>query len=181
MKKTIFILSVLVFLGSCKDSNSPSYSNDDNKIAENPEYTVIDLGHDFGPYIEISDLSEINQKLKGTWFGTVETPWIDPYHIVFKYYEGNIYSCYNITNNGIPGFYYGTDQDSSIKQIRMKNMLTDGSCEGEITILFGPCSSNIDQIKDLKFYNDYRNLTFSIWHHNVYGPLRVFLYKIAEE
>ncbi len=179
--KRLFFIQLVLFILSCNKSNesiSPVFS-EDNSNKQVTEYKVVDLPNNFFDPIHEENLNVVKSKIVGTWFGKVETPWTDPYHIVFKLTDSNVYSCYNITNNGYNAFYYGSDQDSSIKQFKIKNILSDGSAEGEMIQLFTSRTTNIDFIKDLRFYNDYRNLSFVIWHGSNRNPIKVYLYKLG--
>ncbi len=177
------ILLLLIF-NSCETSDnaiSPRSSESSRISRDRPVvFKVVSLPENFVDPISAVNLNEIRTNLIGTWFGTVETPWTDPYHLVFKFNESNVYSGYNITNNGYAAFYYGTDADSSAKTMIFKDILADGSVEGEIKILHASGSTEIDDINDLRYYNSYQNLRFNIWHNKIYGPIQFSLFKISE-
>ena len=186
--KAIFLshifLIIIIFLFSCNKSDnnlSPEFSDDSNSNNFGQEFQVVELPNNFIDPIHEDNFNLLQSKLTGTWFGTMKTPWVDPYHIVFKVDESGVYSCYNITNNGYTAFYYGTDQDSTIKTFILKDLLSDGSAEGEMIQLFTSHTTNVDIIKDLRFYNDYQNLSFSIWHGDIRNPMKVFLYRLSLE
>ena len=177
VKFTYLILGI-IFLISCKDKSTPVEFEEISR--ESYIAKVVELSTDFTNQVEINTLDEVNEKLVGNWFGIVNTPWIDPYHIVFKYNISGNYSCYNITHAEDPysGFYYGTDEDSSIKTIEFENILTNGSVEGDIVILYSTKTTNTFAIKDLRFYDSGKKVKFNLNSGNSVGDISVSLFKL---
>ncbi len=128
----------------------------------------------------IEKLKELKANLPGYYLGTMETPWTEPYQIALHIDENGNYSAYNVDTDAIPAFYYGTDNDSPAKYIQLDNISVGGKASGTILIFFEHSTENIDQIKNLSFSEDYSELSFEMFHHNQYGPLKASLNRIAE-
>lgn len=178
MKTYIFALGLFILFFACSDNKNPTKSKEDNfESVSHIDYTVVELPDSFGTPIAISNLSEAYSNIKGIWFGTVTTPWIKPYHVILEFNDNNLYKSFNITNNGHPSFYYGVDGDTLNKEFVFKNILSDGSIEGNMEIVFSANDTRMDQITDLYFYNNYKDVKFDFWHGE-FGPVSFKLYRL---
>lgn len=73
--------------------------------------------------------------LIGSWRGVVHTPWTTPYLVELTFAADGHYSASTPElGDCAPAFYYGTDDDTPLKQWRVEN--TPGVTSGEIDIAF---------------------------------------------
>lgn len=71
----------------------------------------------------------------GSWRGVVHTPWTTPYLVELTFAEDGHYSASTPElGDCAPAFYYGTDDDSPLKQWRVDD--SPGVTSGEIDIAF---------------------------------------------
>ena len=177
MKTYAFVIGIFILFFACSDKKNPIKSKENFEPVSSRDYTIVNLPEAFGTPMTISNLSEAYSNIKGIWFGTVTTPWVKPYHVILEFNDNNLFKSFNITNNGFPSFYYGMDGDTLNKEFAFKNILSDGSIEGKMEIVFSAHNTRMDQITDLFFYNNYKNVMFDFWHYE-YGPISFKLYKL---
>jgi len=75
--------------------------------------------------------------MPGDWHGIATTPWTNPYEVDVRFDEGGGYSarCSNLPGCCL-AFYYGTDDDTPLKQWRVDDATLTGNVFGEIDIAF---------------------------------------------
>jgi len=75
--------------------------------------------------------------MAGYWYGTVKTPWVDPYRVELIVLSSGQYSCHQISNNvHLPCLYYGSDHESPNKQITLNRTVDNKYYEGTIKIFW---------------------------------------------
>jgi hypothetical protein len=86
---------------------------------------------------------------------------------------------------GCIAFYYGTDEDTELKQYRIENLNIDGIVSGEIDVAFDygseyglPAWQGL--IEELQIDAAAQRMTFDFWRDDGYGPVSFDLWRCAE-
>jgi hypothetical protein len=76
--------------------------------------------------------------LPGRWQGLASTPWTTPYRVAITLREDGHYSsrCTELPDGCCEAFYYGSDEDTPLKQYRIEDATLSGNVFGEIDITF---------------------------------------------
>jgi hypothetical protein len=90
-------------------------------------------------------LADARTKLTGSWRGVVDSPFVPPYSIVMSFRADGSYSAHCSAHSDYDGsspgccraLYYGTDQDSSLKQWTLTTADASGKTSGDLDIVFG--------------------------------------------
>jgi hypothetical protein len=188
-RATISLLVMIFICCACSDNPSMIDSEPDSPEPE-PEPiptcefpNVVQLQSEFASHMRDISFEAAANNLVGTWFGTVNLPsgWNppNPYNVIVRFFERDSlkvrYSAYNVTDYG-SALYYGDDRDSPEKTFELKYVSVDGSFGGDMAVLI--VRPLFDQIENLKFYNNYKNLNFDIIHLKQYGPLQFSLSRL---
>lgn len=120
--------------------------------------------------VEQTDLEIIQEKIIGSWVGTVSTPWTESYGVNIEFKADGTYSAQS-SSSTYPAFYYGTDDDSELKTYDIYDQYDTGECVGTITVLFDVGTTNVSKLDFISFSEGYNNLTFEYWHRSEYGPV----------
>jgi hypothetical protein len=113
-------------------------------------------------------LTEVRQRLVGTWVGTRRTPWEGEHPVTMTFTSDGHYSAHCL--DGCIALYYGSDSDSSEKTYQITQVNSDGTGFGEIAIWFSAGNTNRGEISNLGFNSDGNTVAFTVYKDN-YGPL----------
>jgi hypothetical protein len=93
------------------------------------EYTSTD------PYELLASTRAI---LPGRWQGLARTPWTTPYKVEIVLGSDGHYAsrCTELPDGCCTAFYYGSDEDTPLKQYRVEDATLSGNVFGEIDITF---------------------------------------------
>lgn len=84
-------------------------------------------------------LEAVGAGMVGNWRGIATTPWISPYAVAMTFGSKGGYSARRLDKSGAspqPAFYYGTDDDTPLKQYRLEDVSSLGRVHGTIDIVF---------------------------------------------
>lgn len=83
-------------------------------------------------------IAQVRTEMVGSWRGIVTTPWVPPYGVELSFEADGHYSsrCLESSNTTCVAFYYGTDTDSTLKQVRLEDSTVFGKVSGEIDVAF---------------------------------------------
>jgi len=83
-------------------------------------------------------LRAVQSAMPGSWHGIATTPWTNPYEVDLRFDEGGGYSsrCSSFPDSCCVAFYYGTNDDTPLKQWRVDDATLTGNVFGEIDIAF---------------------------------------------
>lgn len=84
-------------------------------------------------------LQAVRTSMVGSWHGIASTPWTTPYEVELSFGADGSYSsrCSLLSESGCcVAFYYGTDDDTPLKQWRIEDASLSGNVFGEIDIAF---------------------------------------------
>lgn len=112
-----------------------------------------------------------------TWTGCVVTPWVAPYWVTITFRADGTYSANAAADapDGLPAFYYGSDQDSEEKRYEVDDLHDDLEGSGQIDIWFSQGNTNRGELRGIRLMND--ALEFEFFHRGIYGPLTYRLYR----
>lgn len=149
-------------------------------------YFKIDYEYDPAQYMTSLLIGDYQSKIVGTWIGQVETLWSYPYNVEITFYDTGNYSARSISQSynyyGMyneytewwgSALYYGTDDDNELKTYDIYDINGNGKAEADIVVWFGDGSgsTNYSKLKNITFYNNFKNMSFEYWHRNIYGPV----------
>ncbi len=113
----------------------------------------------------------------GSWHGVVSTPWTSPYEVSVTFRADGTYSarCAWSSNVCCLAFYYGTDDDTSLKRYRIDTVNSSQEVSGPIDIIYG--SKDVDyypsgyqgNIRNLRLSPDESRMQFEFLYGE-YGP-----------
>jgi hypothetical protein len=125
-----------------------------------------------------SDVATLRTSILGKWRGLANTPWTEPYPVLFQFMNDEQYSARSLEDRNV-ALYYGTDEDSPQKVYRITSMNYDGEGLGEIEVYFGPNNSRRARLDHLNLSQNNNLLTFEFWYGD-YGPIRYDLRRLRE-
>jgi len=81
-------------------------------------------------------LDAVQSAMPGSRHGIATTPWTNPYEVDLRFDEGGGYSsrCSSFPDSCCVAFYYGTNDDTPLKQWRVDDATLSGDVFGEIDI-----------------------------------------------
>ena len=129
-------------------------------------------------------LDDVRSDMVGHWRGIVTTPWVDPYPVVLGFTADGHYTSVCLVADCV-AFYYGTDQDTDLKQYRVETLNIDGISSGEIDVAFG----DVDTfglaawqglLEELQIDADAQRMQFDFWRDDGYGPVSFDLWRCSE-
>jgi hypothetical protein len=121
----------------------------------------------------------VKNGLIGTWTGTATTPWVPTYHVTFTFDSYTHYASRALDGGGTPALYYGSDQDSPLKQYDITDVQANGDALGTIDIYFGESGTTRDSLQSIQLSADLSRLKFSVMHLDQYGPLQYDLQRTS--
>ena len=137
------------------------------------------LGFDFPKAdISASDINELTSGMVGTWHGCVTTPWTITYGVDVTFRADGTYSASSgevLDGQTMTALYYGTDDDSPLKQWWINDFQASNKGVGEIDIAFDPKGVVRDELRNVKLMDD--QLEFELFHMGQYGPVLVQLFR----
>jgi hypothetical protein len=115
----------------------------------------------------------------GSWHGVVTTPWVSPYEVTVSFRADGTYSgqCVWQSNVCCEAFYYGTDDDSSLKRYALDTINTSKAVSGTIDIIYGGRgvayyeSGYQGYLRNLRLNAGASRMQFEFWYGTDYGPL----------
>jgi hypothetical protein len=129
-------------------------------------------------------LDGVKEVLAGSWRGVVTTPWTNPYVVDITFHADGHYSdrCSELEDACCSAFYYGTSDDTPLKQWRVDDATLSGNVFGELDVVFDYGDSHglpawqgeLSQIERDASGNGLR-FEFS---HLTYGPQRFDLRRV---
>jgi hypothetical protein len=124
-------------------------------------------------------LMRVKNGLIGTWTGTATTPWTSSYRVTFIFDSYTHYASRSLDGNSTSALYYGSDQDSPLKQYEVTDVQANGDAVGTIDIYFGDSSTTRDSLQSIQLSTDLSRLKFSVMHLDQYGPLQYDLQRTS--
>jgi hypothetical protein len=125
-------------------------------------------------------LMRVRNGVIGTWTGTATTPWVAPYPVTFTFDSYSHYSA-KCLQSGCIALYYGTDEDSPLKQYDITDIQANGDADGTIDLVYnasGPADSPTQEdLKGISLSADTSRLQFYFMHFGEYGPLQYDLQR----
>jgi hypothetical protein len=128
-----------------------------------------------------ANFERVRAGMVGTWLGLDSNPWTAAYQVKITFGSDGSYSAHCAQAScPAPVFYYGTDDDSSLKQYRLRAINADGTVDGQIVIVFGPNNVNTGAIESMTLSDDGQVLHFEFWATwgGRYGPITLDLKRI---
>lgn len=155
------------------------------------DYPLLDLS--LGPFTPASTsatldtvLAQAMSGIVGNWHGVVQTPWVPDYEVTLTFRADGTYSgqCLWSSNVCCRAFYYGTDDDSSLKRYTLDTINTEKAVSGTIDIIFGGRgvpyyeSGYQGYLRSVRLNADASRLQFDFWYSDTYGPLKFDLERV---
>ena len=133
-----------------------------------------------GGEITVGSVVELQDGIVGTWVGCVITPWVAPYWVTIEFREDGTYSATaeDDAPDGLPAFYYGSDEDSPEKRYEINDLQDDLEGIGQIDIWFWEGNTNRGDLRNIRLMGN--ALEFEFFHRGDYGPLTYRLYRVAD-
>jgi len=118
-----------------------------------------------------SEFLRIRDGMVGTWMGKQSNPWIASYQVRITFTSDGRYSGH-CAQASCPSavFYYGSDEDTSLKTYNLIDLHQDGTAYGRIALYFGLNNANSEILDEVFVSLDGQHLTFQFWNGD-YGPL----------
>lgn len=90
------------------------------------------------PYPIGTALQDARKAMWGSWHGIADTPWTKPYAVDLTFTADGHYSsrCSDSSPSCCLAFYYGTDDETPLKQWRIDSATASGAASGQIDIPF---------------------------------------------
>ncbi len=186
-----------VFLAETKDnldqedevepvpSEEPEITPEQNEEATTPTVVLYEDCSDFTHDMSASaaeGFEEVLEGFVGEWQGCVTTPWTNPFEVTVTFNEDGSYSAKRLDTDDPEqvrsAFYYGSDDDSTLKQYEIETFQDNGKARGNITIYFDPTSTNEGDLRDIELTGN--TLRFEFWHRYSYGPLVYNLVRVDQ-
>jgi len=132
-------------------------------------------------------LAHLKSGFPGHWQGVVTTPWVPPYDVTLTFGADGSYSgaCRWSSNMCCVAFYYGTDDDTSLKQYALDTVTAAGVVGGPIDIIYdyqaaGYAESGYQgDLRRVELDATGNRLRFEFWYGGQYGPLKFDLVRAA--
>ena len=137
------------------------------------------LGFDFPKAdISVSTIDGLMSGMVGTWHGCVTTPWTIMYGVDVTFRADGTYSASSgevLDGQTMTALYYGTDDDSPLKQWWINDFQASNKGVGEIDIVFDAKGVVRDELRNVKLMGD--QLELELFHMGQYGPVLVQLFR----
>lgn len=146
-------------------------------------YYKIDYSYNQTEFFPFTTLDEIRAAMVGKWVGNADSPWQGAINVEFTFNELGRYTSRALSmehkyHTYTPALYRGTDSDSEFKIFKIDDISYSGNVTGRLQIYFADSgTTNVDNIKFLKFSKDQSVMTFELWRGN-YGPIKYNLTRI---
>jgi len=125
-------------------------------------------------------LAHVRSGFPGHWQGVVTTPWVPPYDVTLTFGADGSYSgaCQWSSNMCCVAFYYGTDDDTPLKQYALDTVTATGQVGGPIDIIYNYQAAGYAEsgyqgdLRHVELDATGNRLRFEFWYGGEYGPLK---------
>lgn len=130
----------------------------------------------------LTSVTDAENAMTGRWRGTQTNPWFGTYVVAFRFDADGHYASRTMSGGG-PALYWGTDEDTPLKQWRLDHVNADAKGIGEIDVAFAygngiyglPLWQGV--IESLVFDAARERMHFVMTRADGYGPIDLDLWR----